>query len=77
MLEQLAWLVPSRWAFAAMASTVDLGATVPGPRADDPLFAHSVGTWLLDMGCCWRSPSCSCSRSGALLRRHEPVIMRR
>ncbi|WP_236242104.1 FHA domain-containing protein [Streptomyces sp. CC228A] len=77
VLEQLAWLVPSRWAFAAMASTVDLGATVPGPKADDPLFAHSVGTWLLDMGVLLALAVVFLFAVARLLRRHEPVIMRR
>ncbi|OII69094.1 FHA domain-containing protein [Streptomyces sp. CC77] len=77
VLEQLAWLVPSRWAFAAMASTVDLGATVPGPKADDPLFAHTVGTWLLDMGVLLGLAVVFLFVVARLLRRHEPVIMRR
>ncbi|WP_411573459.1 FHA domain-containing protein [Streptomyces fradiae] len=77
VLEQIAWLVPSRWAFAAMASTVDLGATVPGERADDPLFAHDVSTWLLDMGALLALAVVLGFAVARLLRRHEPVIMRK
>ncbi|MDX2550940.1 FHA domain-containing protein [Streptomyces stelliscabiei] len=75
VLEQLAWLVPSRWAFAAMAGTIDLERIVPDTT--DPLFAHSAGVWLLDMGmlvvlsllCGWLV--------ARLLRRREPAVMRK
>ncbi|OEJ97564.1 FHA domain-containing protein [Streptomyces thermolilacinus] len=77
VLEQLAWLVPSRWAFAAMASTVDLGATVPGERSKDPLFAHDLPTWLLDMGVLLALAVVLGFAVVRLLRRHEPVIMRK
>jgi hypothetical protein len=40
VVEQLAWLVPSRWALGAMASTIGLGRTVPGRMTSDPLFEH-------------------------------------
>ncbi|MFG2111772.1 FHA domain-containing protein [Streptomyces sp. NPDC048718] len=77
VLEQLAWLVPSRWAFAAMGATIDIHATVPGPRTADPLMAHTVGAWLFDMGML----VALCVVLGLvvawLLRRHEPVVMRR
>ncbi|GBE64945.1 hypothetical protein MFM001_14070 [Mycobacterium sp. MFM001] len=47
-LEQLAWLVPSRWGFAAAASTVDVHAI--NLLADfDESWSHSAGWWLLDM----------------------------
>ncbi|MCH0542917.1 FHA domain-containing protein [Streptomyces sp. MUM 203J] len=77
VLEQLAWLVPSRWAFAAMASTVDLGAMVQSDLADDPLFAHSAGTWLTDMGVLLGLSVLFLVAVARLLRRHEPVIMRK
>jgi ABC transport system ATP-binding/permease protein len=48
-LEQIAGLVPSRWGFAATASTVDLHAVNPLAEADDS-WKHSAGQWLLDMG---------------------------
>ncbi|KUH35598.1 FHA domain-containing protein [Streptomyces changanensis] len=77
VLEQLAWLVPSRWAFAAMAATVDLGATVPGERAQDPLFDHTLSAWLLDMGALVALAVVLGFVVVRLLRRHEPVIMRK
>ncbi|MEV6327922.1 FHA domain-containing protein [Streptomyces sp. NPDC051909] len=76
VLEQLAWLVPSRWAFAAMGATIDIGKTVPGEKTADPLMAHTVGAWLFDMGML----VVLCVVLGVvvsrLLRRHEPVVMR-
>ncbi|WIM89334.1 ATP-binding cassette domain-containing protein [Candidatus Mycobacterium wuenschmannii] len=48
-LEQIAALVPSRWGFAAVASTVDVHAVNPLAEADDS-WRHSSGQWLLDMG---------------------------
>ncbi|CAM5570955.1 hypothetical protein SANTM175S_08826 [Streptomyces antimycoticus] len=49
-VEQLSWLVPSRWALGAMAGTVDLARIVPGELTSDPLFGHAAGVWLLNMG---------------------------
>ena len=48
-LEQIAWLVPSRWGFAALASTVDVH-DVNVLAASDDSWKHSSGRWLLDMG---------------------------
>ncbi|MEE1757419.1 FHA domain-containing protein [Streptomyces sp. SP18CS02] len=77
VVEQLAWLVPSRWAFGAMGATIDIGRIAPGGRTADPLFAHTVEAWLLDMG----MMVVLCLVLGLvvarLLRRHEPVIMRK
>src|SRR5580658_1865776 len=51
-LEQLAWLTPSRWGFAAAASTVNLNYISGGPQARvlDPLWVHSAHNWLLCVG---------------------------
>jgi ABC-type multidrug transport system ATPase subunit len=50
-LEQLAWLTPSRWGFAAVASTIDLNHVTPPPPGDspDPLWNHSLHAWALSM----------------------------
>jgi len=51
-LEQMSWLSPSRWGFAAIASTSVLNQLVPpapGSKAD-PLWQHAAHTWLLDIG---------------------------
>ncbi|WP_405719080.1 FHA domain-containing protein [Streptomyces sp. NBC_01537] len=75
-LEQFAWLVPSRWALGAMAGTVDLHRIVPGDAAADPLFRHSAGVWLLNMGMMLVLSAVLAFVVAKLLRRHEPAIMR-
>jgi ABC-type multidrug transport system ATPase subunit len=50
-LDQLSWAIPSRWGYAASASTVDLWTVMPGPVGQkDSHFKHTAGTWLFDMG---------------------------
>ncbi|MFA1706026.1 ATP-binding cassette domain-containing protein [Mycobacterium intracellulare] len=50
-LDQMSWAVPSRWGYAAQASTVDLWTIEPGPLAPkDRHFKHTAGTWLFDVG---------------------------
>jgi ABC transport system ATP-binding/permease protein len=50
-LDQLSWLMPSRWGYAASASTVDVRLLVPGSLVQqDSHWAHTPGAWLLDMG---------------------------
>lgn len=47
-VEQIAWLLPSRWGFAASASSVDL----PGINVlttHDVSWTHSAGWWVFDM----------------------------
>ncbi|WP_312721604.1 ATP-binding cassette domain-containing protein [Mobilicoccus sp.] len=48
VLEQLAWLTPSRWGYAAGASTIDLLGRTIG-RDDDPLWHHTAHAWGTDM----------------------------
>ncbi|MFC9873681.1 ATP-binding cassette domain-containing protein [Nocardia salmonicida] len=47
-LEQVSYLFPSRWGYAAGASTVDLKELVLGTQ-EDSLWTHSVGIWILDI----------------------------
>jgi ABC transport system ATP-binding/permease protein len=50
-LNQLSWLAPSRWGFAAVASTVNLNLINPSVTGNftDPLWAHTPSNWLRDM----------------------------
>ncbi|MCV7288562.1 FHA domain-containing protein [Mycolicibacterium wolinskyi] len=49
-LDQLSWITPARWGFAASASTVDLIRLVPGPLTPkDSHWEHTSSTWLFDM----------------------------
>ncbi|MFG3496642.1 FHA domain-containing protein [Streptomyces sp. NPDC047886] len=77
VLEQLAWLVPSRWAFGAMGATVGIGDIAPNEKTDDPLFEHTLSAWLLDMGMLVALAVVLGVVVARLLRRHEPVIMRK
>lgn len=47
-LEQISWLLPSRWGFAASASAVDLPA-INSLASSDQSWTHSAGWWLFDM----------------------------
>jgi ABC-type multidrug transport system ATPase subunit len=50
-LDQLSWLVPSRWGYAAQGATVDLWTVSPGPQSPrDSHFEHTAAAWLFDMG---------------------------
>ncbi|MDQ0945376.1 FHA domain-containing protein [Streptomyces sp. V1I1] len=76
-VEQLAWLIPSRWALGAMAGTIGLARIVPGKLTADPLFEHSAGVWLLNMGMLVVLCVVFGYAVAKLLRRHEPAIMRK
>ncbi|OBF94396.1 ABC transporter ATP-binding protein [Mycobacterium sp. 852002-51163_SCH5372311] len=50
-LEQLAWITPGRWGYAAGASSIEIKALVNVPQipTDDPIWQHSKHIYLLDM----------------------------
>ena len=77
VLEQVAWLVPARWAFAAMAGTLDITFLLPHAReTPDPLWKQQFGTWLLDMGMMVVLTVVLAFLVDRMLRRHEPEVMR-
>lgn len=47
VLDQISWLFPARWGFAAGASTVDLRNLSPSAQPDT-LWQHTVPIWSLD-----------------------------
>ncbi len=49
-LSQLSWIAPARWGLAAAASTVNVNALTPITATADPLWNHTSGTWLRDIG---------------------------
>jgi ABC transport system ATP-binding/permease protein len=50
VIDQLSWLTPARWGFAASASTIDLNQVEPSPFSPkDSHWNHTAGAWLLDM----------------------------
>jgi ABC-type multidrug transport system ATPase subunit len=51
VLDQMSWLTPARWGFAATASTVDLIRLVPGPLTpQDSHWKHDSTVWTSDLG---------------------------
>jgi ABC-type multidrug transport system ATPase subunit/pSer/pThr/pTyr-binding forkhead associated (FHA) protein len=76
-IEQLAWLVPARWALGAMSGTVALGRIVPGSLTSDPLFRHEPSVWLVNMSMLVLLSIVFGCVVARLLRRHEPEVMRK
>lgn len=78
VVEYLAWLAPSRWAFAAMAGTIKLASIIPDKKVKtDPLFHHTAAAWLLSTGMLLLLAVAFGVAVACLLRRHEPAIMRK
>ncbi|NKI41155.1 ABC transporter ATP-binding protein/permease [Streptomyces physcomitrii] len=80
-LEQLAWLMPSRWALAAAGSTLDLSHVMtPWDLSDkdnlDPLWEASAGQWTINMLAMVVIALACGFAVQRLLRRHEPEVMR-
>lgn len=49
-LDQMSWVTPARWGFAATASTVGVTDMVKPPiMPDDSHWKHDSGAWILDM----------------------------
>lgn len=52
-LEQLAWLSPSRWAYAMAASTIDLNDLRRTAGGDeDPIWDYAPSSWWIAAGAC-------------------------
>ncbi|MEO3845167.1 MULTISPECIES: FHA domain-containing protein [unclassified Streptomyces] len=76
-VEQLAWLMPSRWAVAAMGSTSDLNVLLPWDSGEtDALWEHTAGTYLLNIGVLLTMGVICGFIVARLLRKHEPEVMR-
>lgn len=76
-LEQLSWLVPSRWALGAMAGTVGLARIVPGRLTADPLFRHLTEVWVVNMSMLVVLSTVYGMAVARLLRLYEPAVMRK
>ncbi|GAA0353028.1 FHA domain-containing protein [Actinoallomurus spadix] len=78
VLEQLSWLVPARWALAAMAGTLDAGQLIPHrDTPPDPLWKQDLATWSLDMGVMLLQVVVLSFLVARMLRRQEPEVMRK
>lgn len=70
-VEQLSWLVPALWGYAAAAATVDLRVLAPQP-GPDPLWLHTPSTWAWTMTVSAGQTVLLMVRARLALRRHEP-----
>ncbi|MEU7045106.1 FHA domain-containing protein [Streptomyces varsoviensis] len=80
-VEQIAWLMPSRWAVGAAGATLDLAHIMSPMDKDDPtnldpLWEHSAAVWGLDVAVLLALGVICGLAVARLLRRHEPEVMR-
>ncbi|MEU6664137.1 FHA domain-containing protein [Streptomyces sp. NPDC046821] len=81
-LEQVGWLMPSRWAIAGAGATLDLSHLMPpwdreDPTNLDPLWEHSAGQWGFNLTVLILLGVVCGFAVARLLRRHEPEVMRK
>lgn len=81
-LEQVAWLMPSRWAVAAAGTTLHLTKLMAPwdrehPENTDPLWDATVGQWSFDIIVLILLGVACGFAVARLLRRHEPEVMRK
>ncbi|NGO79916.1 FHA domain-containing protein [Streptomyces sp. YC504] len=79
-INQLSFLMPSRWAVSGAGTTLDLNKLFPNeddPTLKDPLWEPEAATWLLDMGCLLAIGVLLGFLVARFLRRHEPEVMRK
>jgi hypothetical protein len=69
VLDQVSWISPTRWGYAATASTVDL---LKSPLLHDPLWAHTSGAWWRSMGILFGQLVVLVIATRIALRRLEP-----
>ncbi|BDM68190.1 ABC transporter ATP-binding protein [Streptomyces nigrescens] len=75
---QVAWLMPSRWAVAAMGATADMNTLLPWELGNpDPLWKHQTGVYVMDMIILISLGVGLAFVVARLLRRHEPEVMRK
>ncbi|WP_328316760.1 ABC transporter ATP-binding protein/permease [Streptomyces sp. NBC_00388] len=79
-INQFSFLMPARWAVAAAGATASLNILLPNkknPTSTDPLWDHTLGTWVMDMGILLAIGVVCGVFVARLLRRHEPEVMRK
>jgi ABC-type multidrug transport system ATPase subunit len=76
-VEQVAWLMPSRWALAGVGTTTDLNTlSATADSSEDPLWEHEAGMWMLDVTMLAVIAVVCGFLVMKFLRRHEPEVMR-
>ncbi|WP_184348617.1 FHA domain-containing protein [Streptomyces olivoverticillatus] len=81
-VEQVAWLMPSRWAIGAAGASLNLSHIMApmdknNPNNLDPLWSHTAGQWSIDMVVLLLLGAACGFVVARLLRRHEPEVMRK
>ncbi|MCI3277048.1 FHA domain-containing protein [Streptomyces cylindrosporus] len=78
-VNQVSYLMPSRWAVAAAGATLDFNRISPPGKgkANDPLWEHTVGAWTMDMLALVALGVICAFFVARFLRRHEPEVMRK
>ncbi|GAA3793819.1 FHA domain-containing protein [Streptomyces coacervatus] len=78
-VNQVSYLMPSRWAVAAAGATLDFNRISPPGKGkpDDPLWQHTVGAWSMDMIALIVLGVICGFFVARFLRRHEPEVMRK
>ncbi|MFJ2027572.1 FHA domain-containing protein [Streptomyces sp. NPDC087897] len=81
-LEQLTWLMPSRWGVAAAGTTLDLAHLMPpwdpkDPTDLDPLWEATATQWGINIFVLLVIALVCAFAVARLLRRHEPEVMRK
>lgn len=78
-VNQVSYLMPSRWAVAAAGATLDFNRISPPAKGEsnDPLWEHTVGAWGVDMAALIVLGVICGFFVARFLRRHEPEVMRK
>ncbi|WP_344608209.1 FHA domain-containing protein [Streptomyces glaucus] len=78
-VNQVSYLMPSRWAVAAAGATLDFNRISPPEEGagTDPLWDHTAGTWAMDMAALIALGVVCGFFVARFLRRHEPEVMRK
>jgi ABC-type multidrug transport system ATPase subunit/pSer/pThr/pTyr-binding forkhead associated (FHA) protein len=78
-VNELSYLMPSRWAVAAAGATLDFNKISPPAKGEsnDPLWEHTVGAWGMDMLALIVLGVICGFFVARFLRRHEPEVMRK
>ncbi|WP_327716246.1 FHA domain-containing protein [Streptomyces sp. NBC_00490] len=77
-VNELSYLMPSRWAVAASGATLDFNKINPHNTTDtDPLWNHEAAAWGLDMLVLLALGAVCAYFVARFLRRHEPEVMRK
>ncbi|GGZ34497.1 FHA domain-containing protein [Streptomyces poonensis] len=79
-VNEVSYLMPSRWAVAAAGTTLDFNRISPNtedPAGTDPLWDHEASAYLIDMAALLALAAVCAFLVARFLRRHEPEVMRK